>query len=51
MDFFNITGSDAGAGTGSIVTSAIAQGDILMPFVISPNTKTTFFNLTLEVEA
>ena len=51
MDFFNITASDAGAGTGSIVTSAIAQGDILMPFVISPNTKTTFFNLTLEVEA
>ena len=51
MDFFDITTSDAGAGTGSIVTSAIAQGDILMPFVISPNTKTTFFNLTLEVEA
>jgi len=51
MDFFNITTSDAGAGTGSIVTSAIAQGDILMPFVISPNTKTTFFNLMLEVEA
>lgn len=51
MDFFNITGSDAGTGTGSIVTSAIAQGDILMPFVISPNTKTTIFNFTLEVEA
>ena len=50
MDFFNVTGSDAGTGTGSIVTSAIAQGDILMPFVISPNTKTTIFSLTLEVE-
>jgi|7_EtaG_2_1085326.scaffolds.fasta_scaffold09264_5 hypothetical protein len=50
MDFFNVTGSDAGAGTGSIVTSAIAQGDILMPFIIVPNTKTAFFNLTLEVE-
>ena len=50
MDFFNVTGSDAGTGTGSIVTSAIAQGDILMPFVISPNTKTTVFSLTLEVE-
>ena len=50
MDFFNITASDAGAGTGSIVTSAIAQGDILMPFIIVPNTKTAFFNLTLEVE-
>ena len=50
MDFFNVTGSDAGTGTGSIVTSAIAQGDILMPFIIVPNTKTAFFNLTLEVE-
>ena len=50
MDFFNVTASDAGAGTGSIVTSSIAQGDILMPFIIVPNTKTAFFNLTLEVE-
>ena len=50
MDFFDVTASDAGAGTGSIVTSAIAQGDILMPFIIVPNTKTAFFNLTLEVE-
>ena len=50
MDFFDITTSDAGTGTGSIVTSAIAQGDILMPFIIVPNTKTAFFNLTLEVE-
>ena len=50
MDFFNVTDSDAGTGTGSIVTSAIAQGDILMPFIIVPNTKTAFFNLTLEVE-
>ncbi len=51
MDFFDITASDAGTGTGSIVTSAIAQGDILMPFIIVPNAKTAFFNLTLEVEA
>ena len=45
--------SDAGGGDGAvtIVTSAIAKGDILMPFVLSPNAKTTFFNLTLEVEA
>ena len=50
MEFFNVTGSDAGTGTGSIVTSAIAQGDILMPFIIVPNSKTCFFNLTLEVE-
>ena len=50
MEFFNVTGSDAGTGTGSIVTSAIAQGDILMPFVITPNAKTLFFNMTLEVE-
>jgi len=50
MEFFNVTASDAGTGTGSIVTSAIAQGDVLMPFVIVPNTKTMFFNLTLEVE-
>jgi len=50
MDFFNVTGSDAGTGTGSIVTSAIAAGDILMMLVLSPNTKTTVFSLTLEVE-
>jgi len=50
MEFFNVTGSDAGTGTGSIVTSGIAQGDILMPFVITPNAKTLFFNMTLEVE-
>jgi hypothetical protein len=34
-------------------TSEIAKGDILMPFVISPydgTAKTTYFNVTLEVE-
>ena len=50
MEFFNVTGSDAGTGTGSIVTAAISQGDILMPFAAVPNSKTLFFNLTLEVE-
>ena len=43
-------GDSGGDGAVTIVTSAIAAGDILMPFVISPDTKTTYFNLTLEVE-
>ena len=43
-------GNSAGDGTVTIVTAAIAAGDILMPFVLSPNTKTTYFNMTLEVE-
>jgi hypothetical protein len=37
----------------SMETSEIAKGDILMPFVISPydgTAKTTYFNVTLEVE-
>lgn len=37
----------------SITTAAIAKGDILMPFIISPydgSAKTTYFNVTLEVE-
>ena len=42
-------GDSGGDGTVTIVTSAIAKGDILMPFVLSPNTKTTYFNMTLEV--
>ena len=43
-------GDSGGDGAVTIVTSAIAKGDILMPFVLSPNTKTTYFNMTLEVE-
>ena len=43
-------GDSGGDGTVTIVTSAIAKGDILMPFVSSPDTKTTYFNMTLEVE-
>jgi hypothetical protein len=42
-------GDSGGDGTVTIVTAAIAKGDILMPFVLSPNTKTTYFNMTLEV--
>ena len=37
----------------SMTTAAIAKGDILMPFIISPydsTAKTTYFNVTLEVE-
>tara|TARA_S200002703_G_scaffold35887_2_gene30994 strand:- start:2896 stop:4563 length:1668 start_codon:yes stop_codon:yes gene_type:complete len=37
----------------SITTAAIAKGDILMPFIISPydgSAKTTYFNVTLEIE-
>ena len=37
----------------SMTTASIAKGDILMPFVISPydgSAKTTYFNVTLEVE-
>ena len=41
MEEFDIT---------SMTTAAIAAGDILMPFAIVPNSKTLFFNLTLEVE-
>ena len=44
-------GDSGGDGTVTIVTSAIAKGDILMPFVLSPDTKTTYFNMTLEVDA
>jgi len=43
-------GNSAGDGAVTIVTSAIAAGDILMPFVISPNTKAMYFNMTLDVE-
>ena len=43
-------GDSGGDGSVTIVTSAIAKGDILMPFVIAPNTKTAYFNFTLEVE-
>ena len=43
-------GNTADDGQVTIVTAAIAKGDILMPFVISPNTKTTYFNMTLDVE-
>tara|TARA_R110001583_G_scaffold13766_4_gene58718 strand:- start:16456 stop:17379 length:924 start_codon:yes stop_codon:yes gene_type:complete len=32
----------------TMVTSSLAAGDILMPFVISPDTKYTYFNFTLE---
>ena len=43
-------GNTADDGQVTIVTAAIAKGDILMPFVISPNTKTAYFNMTLDVE-
>ena len=43
-------GDSSGDGAVTIVTAAIAKGDVLMPFVLSPNTKTTHFNMTLEVE-
>ena len=43
-------GNTADDGQVTIVTAAIAKGDILMPFVISPDTKTAYFNFTLEVE-
>ena len=43
-------GDSGGDGTVTIVTAAIAKGDILMPFVLSPDTKTTYFNMTLEVK-
>ena len=43
-------GDSGGDGAVTIVTSAIAKGDILMPFVLSPNAKTTYFNMTLEVK-
>jgi hypothetical protein len=43
-------GDSGGDGAVTIVTAAIAAGDILMPFVLSPNTKTTYFNMTLEVK-
>jgi len=38
----------------TMTTASLQQYDILMPFIISPydgNAKTTYFNVTLEVEA
>ena len=51
IEDFAVSDSGGGDGAVTIVTAPIAKGDILMPFVLSPSTKTTFFNLTLEVES
>ena len=51
VEDFAVTDSGGGDGAVTIVTAPIAKGDILMPFVLTPNGKTAYFNLTLEVEA